>query len=211
MAETTLYGVHASPYVRSARLGLEEKGVAYDLVEFPISEMKQQPHLSRQPFGRIPAFEHKGFPLYETQAILRYVDAAFPGPALQRTEPCEAARMNQIMGIVDAYMFMDVSFGISYQRLMAPRHGKAPDEERVAASLPKAKLCMEAIDQLKGDNAYMAGNTLSLADLMVAPHYYYFSLTLEGRDILGPHERLRRWWQAMETRESIRRTEPKLN
>jgi len=45
MAEAILYGVHASPYVRSARLGLEEKGVAYDLVEFPISEMKQQPHL----------------------------------------------------------------------------------------------------------------------------------------------------------------------
>ena len=47
MAETTLYGLSASPYVRAARLGLEEKGVAYDLVEFPISEMKQQPHLSR--------------------------------------------------------------------------------------------------------------------------------------------------------------------
>ena len=57
----------------------------------------------------------------------------------------------------------------------------------------------------------MAGDAVSLADLMVAPHYYYFSLTPEGRDVLGPHEGLRRWWQAMETRESIRRTEPKLN
>ena len=210
MAETTLYGVHASPYVRAARLGLEEKGVAYDLVEFPISEMKQQPHLSRQPFGRIPAFEHKGFPLYETQAILRYVDVAFPGPSLQPTDPRQAARMNQIIGIVDAYMFMDVSFGISYQRLMAPRHGKTPDEARVAESLPKARLCIEVLDQLKGDNAFMAGDAVSLADLMVAPHYYYFSLTPEGRDVLGPHERLRRWWQAMAGRESIKRTEPKL-
>src|SRR5215472_9338358 len=210
MADTILYGVHASPYVRAARLGLEEKGAAYDLVEFPISEMKHQPHLSRQPFGRIPAFEHKGFSLYETQAILRYVDAAFPGPALQPVDPRQAARMNQIMGIVDAYMFMDVSFGISYQRLMAPRHGKTPDEERVAASLPKARVCIEALDQLKGGNAFMAGGAVSLADLMVAPHYFYFSLTPEGRDILGPHERLRQWWQAMATRESIKRTEPKL-
>ena len=45
MADTILYGLHASPYVRAARLVHEEKGVAYDLVEFPISEMKQQPHL----------------------------------------------------------------------------------------------------------------------------------------------------------------------
>jgi glutathione S-transferase len=210
MAETTLYGLHASPYVRAARLGLEEKGAPYDLVEFPVSEIKQQPHLSRQPFGRIPALEHKGFPLYETQAILRYVDAVFPGPALQPADPRQAARMNQIIGIVDAYMFMDVSFGISYQRLMAPRHGKAPDEERVAASLPKARVCIEALDQLKGGNPFLAGGAVSLADLMVAPHYFYLSLTPEGRDILGPHERLRQWWQAMATRESIKKTEPKL-
>ena len=210
MAETTLYGLHASPYVRAARLGLEEKGVAYDLVEFPVSEMKQQPYLSRQPFGRIPAFEHKGFPLYETQAILRYVDAAFTGPALQPTDPRQAARMNQIIGIVDAYMFMDVSFGISYQRLMAPKHGKTPDEQRVRDSVPKARVVIEALDQLKGDNAYMAGDALSLADLMVAPHYYYLSLTPEGRDILGPHERLRRWWPSMASRESVKRTEPRL-
>ncbi len=210
MADTVLYGLYASPYVRAARLGLEEKGVAYDLVEFPVSEMKQQPHLSRQPFGRIPAFEHKGWPLYETQAILRYVDAAFPGPALQPNGSREAARMNQIIGIVDAYMFMDVSFGISYQRLMAPKHGKTPDEARVRDSVPKARVVIEALDQLKGDNAYMAGDAVSLADLMVAPHYYYLSLTPEGRDILGPHERLRQWWQAMAGRESVRKTEPKL-
>ena len=76
--------------------------------------------------------------------------------------------------------------------------------------MPKAKICIEALDQLKGESPFMAGDGLSLADLMVAPHYYYFSLTPEGRDILGPHERLRRWWRSMATRESIRKTEPKL-
>jgi glutathione S-transferase len=211
MTEAILYGVAASPYARSARLGLEEKGVNYDFVDIGLAGIKQQPHLSRQPFGRIPAFEHKGFPLYETQAILRYVDAVFPGAPLQPTDPRQAARMNQIVGIVDAYMFLDVSFGISYQRLMAVRHGKTPDEARIRESLPKARVCIEALDKLKGDNRFMAGDALSLADLMVAPHYFYFSLTPKGRDILGPHERLRQWWQAMEPRESIKKTEPKLN
>jgi glutathione S-transferase len=209
MSETVLYGVDGSPYVRSARLGLEEKGVSYDFVDMSLAEMKQEPHLSRQPFGRIPAFEHKGFALYETQAILRYVDTAFPGAPMQPTDPRHAARMNQIIGIVDAYMFADISFGISYQRVMAARHGKAPDEARVAACLPKARVCLDALDQLKGDNRFLAGDALSLADLMVAPHYFYFSLTPEGRDLLGPHERLRGWWSAMESRESIRKTHPR--
>ena len=35
------------------------------------------------PFGRMPAFEHDGFRLFETAAISRYVDEAFAGPALQ--------------------------------------------------------------------------------------------------------------------------------
>jgi glutathione S-transferase len=211
MAETTLYGVAGSPYVRSARLGLEEKGVSYDLVDIPIGQIKEEPHLSRQPFGRVPAFNHKGFALYETQAILRYVDQAFPGERLQPSDARQAARMNQIMGIVDWYVFLDISVGISYQRLVAVKHGKVPDEARVAESLPKARVCLDALDELRGDNRYLAGDALSLADLMLAPHYSYFSLTPEGRDLLGPHEGLRRWWQQMESRDSIRKTQPKLN
>jgi glutathione S-transferase len=205
MTETILYGIAASPYVRSARLGLEEKRVPYDFVDLPLAGIKEQPHMSRHPFGRVPAFEHKGFPLYETQAILRYVDAAFPGEPLQPTDPRQAARMNQIIGIVDAYVFQNISFGISYQRLVAPRLGKAPDEAKIAESLPKARVCIEALDQLKGDNKYLAGGALSLADLMLAPHYFYFQLTPEGRDVLGPHERLRRWWQQVESRDSVRK------
>src|SRR5262249_59613545 len=131
------------------------------------------------------------FALYETQAILRYVDAVFWGPPLQPRDPQQVARMNQIIGIVDAYMFMDVSFGISYQRLMAPRHGKTADEARVKESLPNARVSIQALDQLKGDNAFMAGEAVGPADLMVAPHYYYFSLTPHGRAIPPPHERPR--------------------
>ncbi len=44
MADAILYGVDGSPYVRSARPGLEEKGVAYDYVNMAILYMKQQPH-----------------------------------------------------------------------------------------------------------------------------------------------------------------------
>jgi glutathione S-transferase len=205
MAETILYGSPGSPYVRSARLTLEEKGAPYEFSDVPFGTWGQMPHLARQPFGRIPAFEHQGFPLYETQAIVRYVDAVFPGERLQPTDPRQAARMNQAIGIVDSYVFPNISYGISFQRLIAKRVGMVPDEARVEASVPKAHVCLEALDKLKGDNKYLAGAALSLADLMLAPHYFYFQLTPEGRDLLGPHERLRRWWQEIESRESVRK------
>ncbi len=51
-------------------------------------------YLEKQPFGKIPLFEHNGFCLYETGAITCYVDEAFEGPALQPQEPVNRARMN---------------------------------------------------------------------------------------------------------------------
>ncbi|HXP77312.1 MAG TPA: glutathione S-transferase family protein [Stellaceae bacterium] len=210
MSETILYGTQGSPYVRSAQLALEEKGAVYDFSAVPFGTWGQMPHVARHPFGRVPAFEHQGFALYETQAIMRYADAVFPGPSLQPTDPRQAGRMNQIIGIVDCYVFPNISVGISFQRLIAKRVGMTADEAKVEASLPKARVCLEALDQILDGNRYLAGDALSLADLMLAPHYFWFALTAEGRDLLGPHEGLRRWWQAMETRESIKKTEPKL-
>jgi glutathione S-transferase len=76
--------VYGIPYVRAALLALEEKGADYEFAAMAPASLKQQPHLSRHPFGRIPAFEHHGWMLYETQAIMRYVDAVVSGPRLQR-------------------------------------------------------------------------------------------------------------------------------
>jgi glutathione S-transferase len=210
MADVILYGAAGRAHERAARLTLEEKGVPYDLVDVPQDQWNEPPHLSRNPFGKIPALEHRRFALYETQAILRYVDTVFPGTPLQPTDPREAARMNQIMGIVDSYVVPNISYGICFQRLRAPLLGRVPDEAVIAGALPMARTCLDAIDKLKGDNPFMTGSQISLADLMLAPHYFYFSITPEGRDLLGPHERLRRWWQQMDSRDSIRKTQPKL-
>jgi glutathione S-transferase len=83
-----LYGLERSVYTRIARLALEEKGAPYTLHEVEIFGAEGVPpdHLVRHPFGRIPALEHGDFWLYETAAITRYVDEAFPGPGLQPQE-----------------------------------------------------------------------------------------------------------------------------
>src|SRR3954468_4908497 len=99
-----LHGYHYSVYARIARLTLAEKGVAYDRVEVnPFAPNVPAAYLALHPFGRVPALVHDGFALYETGAITRYIDRAFPGPALQPAEPRAAARMDQIIAIVDSY------------------------------------------------------------------------------------------------------------
>ena len=74
MAHPIVYGPAGSTYVWSARLALAEKGVTHELVDVRFGAQREEPHLERQPFAKVPAFEHDGFALYETQAIMRYVD-----------------------------------------------------------------------------------------------------------------------------------------
>src|SRR6202023_3603155 len=82
MAHPIVYGSAGSNHVWSARLALAEKGVTHELVDVPFGAHREQPHLSRQPFAKVPGFEHDGFALYETQAIMRYVDERFAGTPL---------------------------------------------------------------------------------------------------------------------------------
>ncbi|HEU5294661.1 MAG TPA: glutathione S-transferase N-terminal domain-containing protein, partial [Burkholderiaceae bacterium] len=119
MAGVNLYGLARSVYTRIARLALEEKGAAYTLHEVEIFGPDGVPaeHRARHPFGRIPAFEHDGFWLYETAAITRYVDEAFDGPALQPTQPRERARMNQVIGVIDAYAYRPMIWDVLVERV----------------------------------------------------------------------------------------------
>ena len=70
MAAPVIYGPAISTYVRTVRLVCEEKAAPYELVEVDIMQggNKTPDHLARHPFGRVPAFEHDGFQLYETSA-----------------------------------------------------------------------------------------------------------------------------------------------
>src|SRR6266851_8713019 len=121
MAHPIVYGPAISTYVWSARLAVAEKGVTHELVDVPFGAHRAEPHLSRQPFAKVPAFEHDGFALYETQAIMRYVDERFAGTPLQPEDVHEWSRMNQIIGIVDAYAWPSIAQVILFNRILVPR------------------------------------------------------------------------------------------
>jgi glutathione S-transferase len=107
MQKPSVFGADYSVYVRAVRLTLEEKNIDYDLTPIDVFAKEGPPpsYLQRQPFGRIPAFEHCGFRLYETGAITRYIDEAFAGPSLQPVDARQRARANQIISIADSYIY----------------------------------------------------------------------------------------------------------
>ena len=208
MARPIVYGPAGSTHVWSARLALAEKGVAHELVDIGFGAHGEEPHLSRHPFAKVPAFEHDGFALYETQAILRYIDEGFPVAPLQPTDLHQFSRMNQIIGIVDAYAWPSIAAGVLFNRMLAPRFGLPVDEAAIAAALPRAGLCVSEISRLMGDDLYLAGERVSLADLMVIPLFYYFGRLPEGEAPLAEHPNIRPWMRRMEERQSFQVTKP---
>lgn len=210
MGRPRLFGADYSVYVRIARMALAEKDVDYELVPIDIFDKAGLPdwYAKRQPFGKIPAFEHDGLDLYETSAIVRYIDEAFDGPKLQPGDPLHRARVNQIVGIVDSYAYRTLVWDIYVEAVSKPRRNEPTDEALVARALPVAETCLTELARLKHEGDWMAGGAISLADLYLAPVFGYFEKAPQAAPMLAGYPALSTWWERIKRRASYRDTEP---
>jgi glutathione S-transferase len=207
MSEYLVHIIPGSPFSRAALVTLEEKGAPYRLVPVVPGTLRSPQHLSRHPFGRVPVLEHGEFRLYETQAILRYLDRVLPQPALTPADPRRAARMDQMMNVNDWYLFHGVANVIAFQRIVGPRlMGLTPDESAIAAALPKARTVFDELAGQLGSQPYFTGDTLTLADLLLAPQLDFLQQTPEWQALTASHPNLGRWLARMNARPSFAAT-----
>jgi len=207
MSEFIVHSIPGSPFGRAVLATLEEKGASYRLSTVVPGTFRSPEHLARHPFGRVPVLEHDGFSLYETQAILRYLDRVLPTPALTPADPKRAARMDQVMNINDWYLFHGVGNVIVFHRVVGPRvMGLKPDEAAIEAAMPKARAVFRELARLLGQQSYFAGDAMSLADLLVAPGIDFFTQTPEWKVLGAPHANIVAWLARMEARPSLKAT-----
>jgi glutathione S-transferase len=207
MSQFIVHAIPGSPFSRSVMAALEEKGASWRLSPVAPGTMRSPEHLARHPFGRVPVLEHDGFSLYETQAILRYLDRTLPTPALSPSNARRLARMDQVMNINDWYLFHGVGNVIVFQRVVGPRlMGLPTDVKAIEAAMPKARTVFSELARLLGEQEFFAGDSLSLADLMVAPGVSFFTLTPEWAELGAPHPNLVAWLERMESRPSMQAT-----
>lgn len=207
ISEFIVYSIPGSPYGRAVLATLEEKDAAYRLSPVAPGTFRSEPHISRHPFGRVPVLDHQGFMLYETQAILRYLDRVLSTFPLTPADPKAAARMDQVMGICDWYLFHGVGNVILFQRIIGPRlMGLAPDESAIADAMPKAHTVFGELSRLLGEQHYFAGDAVTLADMMLAPHLDFFAATPEWLTLTATAPNLLTWLERMNLRPSIKAT-----
>ena len=207
MSEFIVHNLPGSPFGRAVLAALLEKNAHFRLEAVAPGTLKSAPHLARHPFGRVPVLEHDGLVLYETQAILRYIDRALPRPPLTPDEPKAAARMDQALNVCDWYLFQGVNHVIGFQRIVGPQLlGLTPDEAAIAAAMPKAHMVFAELERLLGDKAFLAAQDLTLADLHVAPHLDFLAMTPEWQTLTAQTPNLVRWLDRMNARASFKAT-----
>jgi glutathione S-transferase len=199
MSETIVYGFPRSTFVNIVRLVLTHKDVAYRFEDLePV--MGRSEHLALHPFNRVPIFRHGDFTVYETRAIVGYIDEVFAGARLTPQNPHARARMNQWIGVVDSYVYPYMIHHVTHERLVFPELGIASDEKVVAHALPKVENALVAIERELADGRdYLLGPELSIADFYLLPSTFAFSLTEEGKAMYPKYPAFCRWRERMES------------
>ncbi len=207
MSDFTIWTVPGSPFSRAVIAVLIEKRAPVRVVALAPGEIKAPDHLARQPFGRMPAFAHGDFMLYETQAVLRYLDRVLPEPVLTPADPHQAARMDQLMGINDWYLFQGVNTVIGFQRVIGPMlMGLTPDEAAIEAAMPKAHVAFAELSRLLGDKPFFAADRVSLADFMLLGQLDILAMAPEWTALTDGRANLTHWLERMRMRPSVAQT-----
>src|ERR1700758_850739 len=139
MSDPIVYGFIQSTFVNIVRLVLTHKDVPYTFHDLE-TVMGKEEHLALHPFNRVPILRHGDFTVYETSAIVSYIDEAFGGPRLTPADVRARSRMNQWISSVNSYYYTYMIYHVTHERLLFPEFGIASDEKVVVHALPKVVL-----------------------------------------------------------------------
>jgi glutathione S-transferase len=184
-----IYGYPVSTWTRTVWMTCVEKGIDHELV--PIAYGSAE-HAALHPFLRIPIIEVAGTTLTETLAITGLLDETFPGPSLQPGDGAGRARMRMWMSLCSDYLYRDVVRGIPRSRV--PADGE----------LATARTALERADGLVGAGPFLVGETLTLADLYLAPQVS--NCREKAPSLLDGLVALAGWAERIAARDSFRRT-----
>ncbi|MFI5000623.1 MAG: glutathione S-transferase family protein [Reyranellales bacterium] len=198
MATIKIHGMPPSTFTRTVLLAAQEKGIDYELVMTRPMDMG-----ALNPFLKIPAMTHGDLTLFESTAILRYLDRAFSGPKLWPDDARGAAICDQWSSAVCDSL---VNAALRY---MAARFGFLPvPAEMLQKYLDKTAEVMPIFDRQLARHRYLAGDHLTAADLFLAPVLFYFPDIPEMKAIIDRASNCRRWLGEMAARPSVKATEP---
>jgi glutathione S-transferase len=173
-----LYGSSLSPYVRKVLAFAGEKGIELDVR--PTGFPNPAPEfLEASPFRKMPAFRDGDYTLADSSAIIHYLEARQPDPALIPSDPRLRGKTIWFEEFADTVL---VSCGakIFFNLIVAPRFLGRPGDEEAArrAELNDLPPILDYLERTVPEGGgYLVGDALTLADIAVAGPFANFRHT----------------------------------
>lgn len=203
----TLYGFDGSPYVRTVKMLLAEKGADFNQVQVNVmtGEPHQPEHLARHAFGKVPVVDHDGFRVIETSAIMAYLDEVLPGTSLTPDNARDRARSHMAQAIYDSYGYGSMVSVFGYYLFPDFIGGQNDDNRR--QGIEKSKRVLSEVMKLKGNDPFIAGKSLSIGDLYLAPACSYLSMVPDADEVFAI-DGFSDWWSRIQALPSYKSTPP---
>ncbi|KAJ7250750.1 glutathione S-transferase [Mycena rebaudengoi] len=200
-----LYGFKFSSCTRRVAVICKELNVEYSLIPIDLTkgEQRSAANLARQPFGLVPTIEDNGLELFESRAIGRYLVAKYgrgSGLVPDPTDIEASAKFEQAASI-ENNNFDPTAGQLALELILKPSRGGTTDEERVKSLLVTMESKLDAYEKILSKQKYLAGDTLTIADLFHLPWAY--TLTERANlDLIPSRPNLARWYQDISSRPS---------
>ncbi len=170
-----LYGSSISPFVRKVLAFAAEKGI--ELESKPLGLGSDDPDfLAASPFRKIPALQDGDFKVSDSSAIIHYLEALRPDPALIPAEPQARARTIWFDEFADTILF-DCGRTLFFNRLVAPRFLKREGDLAAADKAEREQLpgILDYLERVAPETGYLVGEGITLADIAVASPFVNLS------------------------------------
>ena len=191
-----------STFARRVRIALIEKSIAAELVEVDmVARAHRSPaYLALNPYGRVPTLEEDGFVLYESTAILEYLEATHPTPALVPADPRGRALVSMHMKLCDLQLARQTGAIIFPKRFLPKERW---DEAAMAQAKKEIEKHLAVVETQIAGKDWMVGDRYSLVEVCYTPFVEFLPLVE-----FEPPPAVAAWVGRMLARPSAQATKP---
>lgn len=190
MAENlTLFGRRTSANVHKAMWALEELGVDYEQIELGgrFGGLDTPEYKAMNPNARVPTLKDGDFVLWESHAIIRYLSAKYAAGTLAPTDVRARAVADQWTDWT-ATSFQPAWIGVFQALVRTPPADR--DTDLIARQVEATNACFAIIDARLAKTPFLAGETLTYADIAAGVSLYrWYDMQVERR----PFARVEDW------------------
>ncbi|CAH9079184.1 unnamed protein product [Cuscuta europaea] len=170
-----VYGVVFSPPVLKVIACLKEKELDYEFVslDFQAGELKKQPFLSLNPFGKMPVIQDGDFTLFESRAITQYIAHTYVSGSQLVPKDHKAMATMSVWMEVEAHEFDAVAYKLNFELIVKPMLGKVTDDGAATKHEEALAKVLDVYEKRLQVSKFLAGDCFTLVDLHHTPLVNY--------------------------------------